>query len=120
MIDFTDHLSGFTRYLRVKNYSPASIAVYTEHLPHFFDYLKEQGISDVKRVTREQLQAYQAMLIEHTSGRTKSKYSIGTICTKTRAMRRFFRYLEDSGAILINPAEYIKEPKMPKRLPRSI
>lgn len=120
MGDFTDHLSGFTEHMKVKNYSPASIAVYSEHLPGLFAHLAEQGITEIKRVTRDHLQGYQLMITEHTSSRTKNKYSAGTICTKTRAMKRFFKYLEDSGVILINPAEHIKEPKMETRLPRNI
>jgi integrase/recombinase XerD len=120
MSTFDDHLSGFTEHMKVKNYSPASIAVYSEHLPGLFAHLKEQGITDVKRVTRDQLQGYQLRIIAHTSARTNNKYSVGTICTKTRAMKRFFQYLEDTGTILIDPAEHIKEPKVEKRLPRSI
>ncbi len=120
MSDFADYLSGFTQYLKVKNYSPASIAVYTEHLPGLFAHLKEQGITDVRSVTREHLKGYQVIITGHTSSRTKGKYSVGTICTKTRAMKRFFQYLEDSGLILINPAWQIKEPKKPRRLPRAI
>jgi site-specific recombinase XerD len=117
---FTDHLLGFTQNMKVKHYSLASIAVYATHLPGLFAYLTEQGITDVKRVTLEHLRAYLIMLVEHTSSRTKGKYSTSTICTKTRAMKRFFQYLEESGIILINPAEQIKEPKKPKRLPRAV
>ena len=120
MNSFTDHLFGFTEHMKVKNYSPKSISAYCERLPGLFAYLKEQGITDVKRVTRDHLQGYQLMITSHTSNRTKERYSVGTICTKTRAMKRFFQYLEDSGVILINPAEHIKEPKKPARLPRSI
>jgi site-specific recombinase XerD len=120
MSDFTDHLSGFTEHMKVKNYSPASIAVYSEHLPGLFAHLKEQGITDVKRVSRDHLQDYQLRIMKHTSARTNNKYSVGTICTKTRSMKRFFKYLEDAGTILIDPAEHIKEPKVEKRLPRTI
>ena len=120
MSAFDNHLSGFTEHMKVKNYSPASIAVYSEHLPGLFAHLKEQGIADVKRVSRDHLQAYQLRIMAHTSARTKGKYSVGTICTKTRSMKRFFKYLEDVGTILIDPAEHIKEPKAEKRLPRSI
>lgn len=120
MSDFEYHLSGFTKHLKVKNYSPSSIVAYREHLPGLFAHLKELGITDVKRVTSGHLQSYQLRIMEHTSARTNNKYSVGTICTKTRAMKRFFKYLEDSGTILINPAEHIKEPKKETRLPRSI
>jgi len=120
MSSFTNHLSGFTEHMKVKNYSPSSIFAYCQHLPGLFAYLKEQGIKDVKRVTRNHLQEYQLMLTKHRSSRTKDKYSAGTICTKTRAMKRFFKYLEDSGVILIDPALHIKEPKIPAHLPRNI
>ncbi len=117
---FDAHLSGFIKHMKVKNYSPASISAYCEHLPGLFAYLKEAGITDVKRVSREHLQTYQLRVMEHTSARTRGRYSSGTICTKTRAMKRFFKYLEDAGTILINPAEHIKEPKKDIRLPRAI
>ncbi len=120
MNGFDHHLSRFTEHMKVKNYSPASIAAYCEHLPGLFAYLKERGITDVKRVTRDHLHAYQLKIMDHTSTRTNNKYSVGTICTKTRAMKRFFKYLEDSGTILINPAEHIKEPKKETRLPRNV
>lgn len=120
MSNLNDHLFGFIEHMKVKNYSPSSISSYCEHLPGLFAHLKEQGITDVKRVSRDHLQAYQLTIMEHTSARTKGKYSVGTICTKTRAMKRFFQYLEDSGVVLINPAEHIKEPKAEKRLPRAI
>jgi len=106
--------------MKVKNYSPATVSAYCEHLPGLFAHLKEQGITDVKRVNRDHLQGYQLMIMAHTSTRTNNKYSVGTICTKTRSMKRFFKYLEDSGTILIDPAEHIKEPKVEKRLPRTI
>jgi integrase/recombinase XerD len=115
-----DHISGFIEHMKVKNYSPQTIATYSEHLPGLFAHLKEQGITDIKRVSRDHLQAYQLAIASHTSERTKERYSVGTICTKTRAMKRFFQYLEDSGTILINPAEHIKEPKAQKRLPRTV
>ncbi len=120
MDDLNDHLSGFIKHMKVKHYSPASIAVYSSHIPGLFTHLRDQGITEVKSVSRGHLEAYQRRIMEHTSARTRGRYSIGTICTKTRAMRCFFKYLEDSGTILLNPAEHIKEPKIEKRLPRSI
>jgi integrase/recombinase XerD len=120
MSEFDDHLHSFKEHLKIKNFSPATVAVYSEHLPGLFGYLKEQGIADVKRVSRDHLKGYQLRIRSHTSSRTKGKYSVATICTKTRAMKRFFKYLEDAGTILINPAEHIKEPKKETHLPRAI
>ena len=120
MSDFKDRLSGFTEHMKVKNYSPATIATYCEHLPGLFAHLKEQGITHVTRVARDHLQAYQITMMDYTSARTKGRYTAATITVKVRAMKRFFKYLEDVGTILINPAEHIKEPKKDNRLPRAI
>jgi integrase/recombinase XerD len=120
MDNFNDHLTGFIKYMKVKNYSRATVATYSDAFPGFFAYLNGQGVTEVKRVTRDHLRGYQLMLKEHMCIRTKDKYSIGTLCVRIRAVKRFFKYLEDSGIILINPAEYIKEPKRGTRLPKAV
>jgi len=120
MSTFTDHLHSFKEHLKIKNYSPQTIATYSENLPGLLAHLKEQGITDVKRVSRDHLQGYQITLMEYTSARTNNKYTTATITVKVRATKRFFKYLEDSGTILIDPAEHIKEPKKETHLPRTI
>jgi integrase/recombinase XerD len=124
---FNDLLLAFKDHLKVKNYSPMSIAAYTQQLVGFFEYLKEQGIADIKRVTREVLKSYQLQITEHRDQDGKG-YTIATLAVKIRAVRRFFTYLEETNQILINPAEYLKEsfdklrtgPAQEKRLPRVV
>jgi integrase/recombinase XerD len=87
---------------------------YSDGLRTFLKHLEALGIADVKSVTRDHLQAYQLKLAEHGA------YTTATISLKLRSVKRFFEYLEESGAILINPAEHIKEPKKETRLPRAI
>ena len=70
------------------------------------------------RSQRDLLQTYQL-------GITRQKdegagYTVATVALKTRAVKRFFEYLEASNHILINPAEYLKEPKKESRLPRAV
>src|SRR3990172_10622776 len=98
MSDFNDLLFGFKEHLKVKNYSKGSIAHYTEHhLQGFFKYLRDNGITDIKRVTRDILKAYQLMITEH---RDNGKgYTTSTIAVKIRAVKRFFEYLEASSYI---------------------
>lgn len=119
--NFNELLFGFKEHLKIKNYSKASISHYTEsNLQSFFEYLKESGITDIKRVTRDILNAYQLMLTEHRDRETGKGYTTSTISVKIRAVKRFFEYLESSSHILVNPAEYLKEPKKESRLPRVI
>lgn len=121
MNNFNELLFGFKEHLKIKNYSKASISHYTEHhLLGFFEYLKENDITDIKRVTRDILNAYQLMLTEYRDRETGKGYTTSTILVKIRAVKRFFEYLEASSHILVNPAEYLKEPKKETRLPRVI
>ena len=118
MSNFNELLFGFTEHMKVKNYSPATTKGYSRELKNFFDYLKENAITDIKRVTRDILKAYQLIITEH---RDNGKgYTTSTISVKIRAVKRFFEFLEASSHILINPAEYIKEPKKETRLPRVV
>jgi integrase/recombinase XerD len=115
--NFNDLLFGFKEHLKVKNYSPATIVAYGMHLQGFFECLTKINITDIKRVTRDMLTAYQAGLMEC---RAEGKLTIATISVKIRSVKRFFEHLESSNYILINPAEYIKEPKKETRLPGAV
>lgn len=114
-----DLLFAFREHLRVKSYSPASIATYTDYLRGFFAYLAEIGVKDAKRVTRDHLEAYRLRLAEHRVHGDRG-YSVSTLCLKVRAVRRLFEYLEAMNRILVNPAETFKEPKKETRLPRVV
>jgi len=118
MSDFNQLLFSFTEHMKVKNYSPRTMESYGKGSQSFLKHLDELGMTDVKRVTRDVLQAYQLKLAEHsTNGKG---YTTATISLKLRSVKRFFEYLEASSYLLINPAEHIKEPKKERTLPRSI
>ncbi len=110
---FSDLLAAYTNYLKVKHYSPATIVHYTQHLKDLFAYLDKNGIAGIARVTDDMLTTYLAGLIG-------SDYATATVALKLRAAKRFFTWLEATNRILINPAEYLKEPKKETRLPRAV
>jgi integrase/recombinase XerD len=119
MSDFNDLLFSFKEHLKIKNYSPATIVAYSgRHLLAFFDHLKDNGTTDIKRVSKDLVKDYQQKITEHKEN--GKGYTTATISVKIRSLKRFFEYLEESGRLLINPAEYIKEPKKERTLPRSI
>jgi integrase/recombinase XerD len=117
--EFNDLLFGFREHLKVKNYSPMSIASYSGHLLGLFDYLQENEIIDIKRVSRDILKDYQLKITERKDQEGKG-YTIATISIKIRAIKRFFEYLEETNQVLINPAEYLKEPEKETRLPKVV
>lgn len=110
---FSDLLSVYTGYLKVKHYSQATIAHYTQHLKDLFVYLDRNGIADITRVTNDMLTTYLAGLMD-------LPLATATVALKLRAAKRFFAWLEETNHILINPAEYLKEPKKETRLPRTV
>lgn len=112
--NINDHMFGFKEHMKVKNYSPATVKSYSQQLQGFLDYLKDIHSTDLKRVTGDTLKGYQLKLAKSKS------YTRDTISVKLRSVKRFFEYLEETNHILINPAEYIKEPKKETRLPRVV
>lgn len=117
MSDFNNLFFGFNEHMKVKNYSPATTKGYSRELKKFFEYIGETGITDIKRVTRDMLNAYHAWLMK---SRATGLLTIATVAVKIRAVKRFFEYLEASNQVLVNPAEYLKEPKKENRLPRVV
>lgn len=110
-------LFAFIEQMKVKNYAKATMTGYSRYLRQFLDWLRGQEVTDLKRVTRDTLKAYQIGLMEL---KAKGDNTLATVSIKIRAIKRFFEYLEASNHILINPAEHIKEPKKETRLPRAV
>lgn len=113
---FNDLLFTFREHLKVRNYSVRTITAYSQQLQSLFDYLSGVPIADIRRVTRDMLKAYQLKITESGCKRC-GRYTAATISVKIRATKRFFEYLEETNRILINPAEYLREPPRGKRLP---
>ncbi|MDA8403273.1 MAG: tyrosine-type recombinase/integrase [Desulfobacteraceae bacterium] len=105
-----EHLFNFKEHLKILNRSSATIDAYSDHSRHFMTALNG---TDLRKVTTRMIESFIAELYDH---RTKkgSPYSPYTITVKVRAIKRFFEYLEQSNVILINPAEFIIEPKLLK------
>jgi integrase/recombinase XerD len=117
MNEFSDLLFSFTEHLKVKNYSPQTVRPYSSQLRYFLDHLTGIGITDVRGVTRDLLRDYQAKITEEKTARG---LGFSFVASRIRSVKRFFEYLEQSGHILINPAEHIKEPQKESHLPKVV
>jgi len=98
---------NFKEYLQVLNRSPATIKAYLMHAKIF---LKSINIPDIMQITTTMIETYIAGLYDYRTDDSKA-YSIGTICLKTRSIKRFFEFLEKTNIIFIDPSEFITEPK---------
>lgn len=115
--NLNDLLFAYMEHMKVRNYAKATMNGYSRYLREFLEWLREQEITDLKRVTKDMLTAYHVKLMEL---KAKGENTIATVSIKIRAIKRFFEYLESSNQILINPAGHIKEPKKETRLPRVV
>jgi integrase/recombinase XerD len=111
----TELLYSFKEHLAVLGRSPGTIRHYGDQVRLYLAGLDR----DIRAVTRAELEAYIAGL--HTYRAEDGRpYTIGTICMKVRALKRFFGFLEARNIIFINPMEFIREPRKDKNLPRDI
>lgn len=113
MTAFLDAQTALLAHLRLQRYSPASVHLYADQLKPFGRWLAQQGILDLRSVTRAQLQAYQAEV-------RRQPLSAETQALRLRAVKRLFEYLADQAVLLINPAEGLREISRRQKLPRPV
>jgi integrase/recombinase XerD len=106
------HFEGFLKDLAVRNYSPESIRKYAHCVKLFLAYLGEKGISDIRKVGRDELNAYLEALSRNP------KYSVHHVAANVRAVKCFFGYLKKSQVVLYDFSVVLKEPKAPYQLPK--
>lgn len=117
---FQEAVRDFVRCMGAKGYNPTTQEDYAGNVVVFFEWLEGKDIRDVRRVGKDLMQAYVLHLGETKGKRTGQLLSYASICARIRGVKRFFEYLESTQQILVNPAESIREPKRPSRLPRFV
>jgi integrase/recombinase XerD len=107
-------LAEFVEAQRVQRLAESTISGRRHCLDVFFRWLAERGGTDIRAVTRQIVHEHQAWLMG------LNKYTIASVHTHLIAVRRLFDHLERTDAILVNPCEGHRLPKLPDRLPRHI
>jgi len=102
-------IQGFKENLKIKNYSPRSIASYEYCLNKFFHYLENKQKS-LKEITKDDI-------VNYASSLKQKGYGEHTIERDLYSIKGFFKYLEQTLYILINPANGLILRKVPQRLP---
>ena len=108
---FSDLKKEFLQDLAINGRSPTTIFTYETMLKGFETFLENKALT-AEDVTPAHLREYLVSLWEG------KLLSVGTICVKVRAVKRYFEYLLRSGRLLSNPSKELKEPKRDRRSPR--
>lgn len=102
---------GFISYLHdVKKTSMNTEVSYQSDLHKLSDFLEEQGIVDVSRITTTNLNSY-ALFLE------KQGFATSTISRNIASIKAFFHYLQAIGKIEKDLSEALKSPKIEKKIP---
>ena len=117
VMDSASISSHVDRYLsrasEVRGLSPNTIVAYRRDLGGFVEFSRRCGITDIHRVDRKLVRRFTANL--STRG-----YAPRTIARKVSALRAFLADESKRGFIESNPAQGVKQPKIPGSLPRAI
>jgi integrase/recombinase XerD len=111
--------NNYIRSLKVRNLSRRTIAATAWKLNKFFDYLKDQDIQQVDRITAQTIRDYQMRLYQsiNQKGRPNTvAYQNGLLATA----KQFLRFCKDNDYIVSDPGRNVAYAKEPKRLPRGV
>jgi integrase/recombinase XerD len=111
MTTYETYRQGFLKDMEVRNYSLASILKYGHCVRLFLGYLHQKGLSDIRKVGKQELIRY----VAHLRG---LDYSVEYVCSNIRAVKVFFRYLKKTGLVFFDFSTALKEPKIPYQLPK--
>ena len=106
-------LLEFRSWLKLKSYRPVSVTSYTYLLNSFWGWLAQEGISDIRSVTRFVLDRYAADVQSRPVSRSTQAITL-------RAVKRLFVCLVENNHLLIDPAAGLRDPSTGQRLPRPI
>jgi integrase/recombinase XerC len=105
-------LTAFRAHLEnLRGSSKHTIRAYVEDLTAFEHYLESTGLA-VKQVKPRDIRAYLSQLAVDKAASTRAR--------KLASLRSFYRYLVRQGKIPTSPAQLLKSPKIPQRLPKVI
>ena len=104
-------LEDFLRTLQGR--STHTIAAYGRDLEQFVSWLNAQDIADWRAIDSHCVRAYVADRHRAGSGGT-------SLARALSSLRAWFRHLAARGLMVANPAQGLRPPKSPRRLPRTL
>jgi len=106
-------LIEFRAWLKMKNYRPRSVSTYTILLSPFWAWLAQEGITDLRTISRAILERYAV----HVQSQPVSR---STQAVRIRAVKRLFGCLVENNYLLVDPAVGLRDPSSGQRLPKPV
>lgn len=104
-------INSFMVYLHnIKMTSENTEMSYRRDLVKVKNYMQEQGIEDVKKITATNLNSYILYL-------EKNKFSAATISRNIASLKAFYHYMCKEGIVSEDVAEALHAPKIEKKIP---
>lgn len=104
-------INAFIVYLHnVRKTSENTELSYRRDLLKVRNYMEEQGIEDVKKITSTNLNSYVLYL-------EKNKFSAATISRNIASLKAFYHYMYKEGMVKEDAAETLHAPKIEKKMP---
>jgi integrase/recombinase XerD len=106
-------------YIRMRNYSEATIKTRRVHIGFFLRWCTDRGIAEPFEVTRTVLEAYQRHVFHY---RKKNGEPLAFTGQQDRLvpLRVWFKWMARQHHILHNPASELEMPKLGFRLPKAV
>jgi site-specific recombinase XerD len=109
-----DAVADFVHRIEVeRGLSSHTVEAYERDLSQFVEFCERLGAVDVVEVTRRMIRRYMSQL-------TTRGYARRSIARKTSAIRSFFTDAARRGAVEVNPAEGVRQPRRPASLPKAL
>ena len=106
-------VASFLEHVKNKSASSHTHVNYEVDMRQFASYLEEQDLESLEDIDMPMLRSYLRNM-------SSWGFSKPTIARKLSALRTFFSYLKDSGAVPHNPARSLKGPAIPRNIPRAL
>ncbi len=104
-------LNRYVKHLELeRGISPLTVRNYTSDIRGFLDFLGNNGIDSLDKVSRSTMRLYLGWL--HEQGIVRA-----SISRKLSALRSFYRYLARENLVDAEPLSTLSSPKLEKRLP---
>ena len=116
----TRQVERFLDHLTVeRGLSLHTIAAYRRDLGRYAAFLRERGVTDVRRVDERLVTGYVAAISASTYGGGRA-YRATSIVRSLSSVRAFHRFLLREGQVARDPTAAVVRPKLPRSLPKPL
>ena len=109
----------FTDFLRTRGFAERSIESYGRSTQAFLQFLEQRGLGQMANLTRTLIEEYRLSLFSQKTRQGKP-LSLKSQALHLTAVRRFVRFLFRHDYLLVDVAQDLEMPRVPRTLPRNL